>query len=142
MKKLLLIMGLITTISYSQIISKFKPYVSLGVAISSDPDYVNGSSPSIEVGVIKENVSFGLCIGRNTFDYKGDDKLSNYCYEVKGILNGSVILGAGQYFKSSGTFIEYGFGLSYDIKNISYGIAYSNFDRVDFISPSITYIFN
>lgn len=161
MKKIILLLCLITTISYGQkhtvilkqtdtisVPVKFKPYISIGVSLSNNDKISDGASQSIEVGFTKENISLGLSIGRDTFNYSSD-KLSNYYVEPKitgslpfGVLTGTLIFGVGKYINSTSNFIEYGSGLIYSVKQISYGITYSNFNKVDYISPSITYTFN
>ena len=58
-----------------------------------------------------------------------------------GDLSGSVIFGYGGYFNSSRNFIEYGAGISYKVKHISYGVMVSNWDGVTYVTPNITYNF-
>lgn len=127
---------------------KFKPYVSVGLSLASGSDFINEAYPSIEVGMCKENISLGLVLGRQNLNYTSDS-ISNYYFEPKitgslpiGSLTGTLIFGWGKYIDTPHAFIEYGSGLSYSVKNIAYGITYSNFDKIDYLTPSITYTFN
>lgn len=140
--------------------SEWKNYVSIGLSISSGNTYdtnenkytfSESSYPSVEFGFTKGNVSAGLAIGRGNLRRfaENDDKLGNYYGEIRvtpsfplGIIDANVVFGVGSYFvPSKGTFIEYGSGISYTNGNYTYGISYSNWDGVDYITPSLTYSF-
>jgi len=78
------------------------------------------------------------------------DKLSNYYWEVKatptfplGVVNASIIFGAGTYFNNEvgNGFIEYGSGISYTVGKFTYGVCYTNWDGIDYITPNISYTF-
>jgi hypothetical protein len=78
------------------------------------------------------------------------DNLGNYYWEVKatptfplGIVNASIIFGAGSYFSNGigNTFIEYGSGISYSVGKFTYGVCYTNWDGVDYITPNVSYGF-
>jgi hypothetical protein len=149
--------------------SKYVPYVSVGLSISSGNSYetnantyaFNESSyPSLEVGVTRQNLSVGVVFGRGALKGLGSstDRIGNYYWEVKavpsfslGVVNASLIFGAGSYLARTAnadgshtdtTFIEYGTGISYSKGNYSYGLAYSNWDGIDYITPSVSYSFN
>ena len=148
---------------------KYVPYVSLGVSISNGNSYetnentyaLNQSSyTSVEVGVTRENLSAGLAFGRGSIKGLGqsDDHIRNYFAELRvipsfklGVVNANLIFGVGSYLARTQTadgghidttFIEYGTGISYSAGNYSYGLSYSNWDGIDYITPSITYNFN
>jgi hypothetical protein len=141
--------------------SKLTKYVSVGLSISNGNTYdtndnkytfSEGSYPSIEFGVTRENVSAGLVIGRGNLYRLGEktDKLGNYYGELKlspsfplGAINATLIFGVGSYFNEikGSTFIEYGTGISYSKGNYSYGVSYSNWDGLDYITPSLSYSF-
>lgn len=141
---------------------KFVPYVAVGVSISSGNTYdtndnaysfEDSSYPSLEFGVSRENVAVGVVFGRGNFTKLGDktDELSNYYWELKivpsfplGAVNANLIFGGGSYFtgKNGSTFIEYGSGISYSVGNVTYGVTYSNWDGIDYITPSLSYSFN
>lgn len=148
-----------TADSTSVVKTEWKNYVALSVSMSSGNTYDTNENkytfsesayPSVEIGFSKGNIMAGVAIGRGNFQgiAKGD-KLGNYYAEVRvtpsfplGIIDANVVFGAGSYLVSSkGTFIEYGSGISYTKGDYTYGIGYSNWDGVDYISPSISYTF-
>jgi hypothetical protein len=149
--------------------SKYVPYVSVGLSISNGNSYetnansygFNESSyPSVEVGVSRENLSAGIAFGRRSLKGLGnsEDNIKNYYTELRvvpsfklGVVNASLIFGIGSYLgrienpdgsNTDTTFIEYGTGISYSVGNYSYGLAYSNWDGLDYITPSLSYSFN
>ena len=78
------------------------------------------------------------------------DKISNYYWEVKatptfplGVVNASIIFGVGSYFSNEigNTFIEYGSGISYTVNKFTYGVCYTNWDGIDYITPNVSYGF-
>jgi hypothetical protein len=138
---------------------KWSKYVAVGLSISSGNSYENNSNtttfdeasyPSVEFGFSRENISLGAVIGRGNLRGLGtnEDKFSNYYWEVKvvpsfplGVVNASLIFGAGSYFSNDkgNTFIEYGSGISYTVNKFTYGVCYTNWDGVDYITPNISY---
>lgn len=126
----------------------YVPYISVGLSFTNGDDFKKDSYPSVEIGITKGNISFGLALGRGNL-YFEQDNISNYFYEPKvtgslpiGKLYGTLVFGIGGYIDTPHTFIEYGSGLGYTDGNISYSITYSNWDKVDYITPCITYTFN
>jgi len=126
------------------------------------------SYPSLEFGFSRENLSLSVVLGRSNFRglgqssyFTGNDELSGeaiydtdnlakYYWEVKatpsfplGIVNASLIFGAGSYFSNDkgNTFIEYGSGISYTLGKFTYGVCYTNWDGIDYITPDISYGF-
>lgn len=150
MKKVLLLVCLISTAVFAQsdsTKSKITGYTSLGLSVSTGNDFLSTSYPSLEGGIMRDNLCLGIVAGRGNFVGMGQksDNIQNYYYEGKmtaclplGILTGSVIFGYGGYFKSKHMFIEYGGGVSYTKGNISYGVLCSNWDNVVYLTPSIT----
>jgi len=142
--------------------SKWSKYVSVNLSISNGNDYgynANTTSfdmasyPSLEFGFSRENISLGAVIGRGNLRGLGtnEDRFSNYYWEVKavpsfplGVVNASLIFGAGSYFNNDkgNTFIEYGTGISYTVNKFTYGVCYSNWDGIDYITPNISYCLN
>ena len=140
---------------------KWSKYVAVGFSISNGNDYGDntntttfdeGSYPSVEFGFSRENLSLSAVIGRGNLRGLGTnvDKFSNYYWEVKatptfplGVVNASLIFGAGSYFSNDkgNTFIEYGTGISYTLDKFTYGVCYSNWDGMDYITPNISYSF-
>lgn len=140
---------------------KWSKYIAIGLSISNGNDYGDNTNvttfdmasyPSIEFGFSRENISLGVVIGRGSLRGLGTnkDKFTNYYWEVKavpsfplGVVNANLIFGSGSYFNNDkgNTFIEYGTGISYTNGNYTYGISYSNWDGVDYITPSLSYSF-
>ncbi len=131
--------------------AKVTGYVSAGFSTSNGNNFNSASYVAVETGVMYKNISFGGIFGRGNLVgiAKKDDVLSNYYFEFKsagyipisGDLSANVIFGWGGYFNSTHRLIEYGAGLSYTIDKMSYGITYSNWDGVNYVTPSITFNF-
>jgi|LakMenE01Jun11ns_1017448.scaffolds.fasta_scaffold9539755_2 hypothetical protein len=125
-------------------------YVSIGLSMSNGDEFVNNAFNSIDVGFTKHDISMGMSFGRGNLNgiFKKGDELKNYFYEFKvspsfplGYISVNVILGVGGYFKRPNNFIEYGFGFSRSYKSFSYGLSVSNWDGLNYVSPSVTYNF-
>jgi hypothetical protein len=167
-KTLLLVLALISFGAFAQTekdstkVTTTK-YVAVGLSMSltSNESFAYSSYPSVEVGITRNDVSYGVVFGRGSLKgfAESDDRLSNYFYEFKvspsvslGYVNANIILGIGGYINSGGqdpalgdtnsTFVEYGFGLSKSFGNLSYGLSYSNWDGLDYVTPSVSYSFN
>lgn len=139
--------------------SKTTYYVSAGLSMSTfDSEFAKGAFPSLEVGFTRNDVSYGLAVGRAALKgfANSEDVLQNYFYELKvtpsvslGYLNANLILGVGGYVNGGGksdtdsnsTFVEYGAGLSKTFGDVTYGLSYSNWDGVDYVTPSVSYSF-
>lgn len=132
--------------------TKFKAsiYTSVGLSVSTGNVFLTSSYPSIEGGIMRDNLCLGVVLGRGNFLGMGrsDDNIQNYYYEGKvtacfplGVLTGSVIFGYGGYFKSQHMLIEYGGGVSYTVGKLSYGVLCSNWDGVVYMTPNITFNF-
>jgi len=130
--------------------SKIFPYVSYGLSVTNSQDFKSSSYTSLEGGVMYENLSFGLMIGRGSLAGLGSkqDRITDYFYELKtsasfplGMLSGSILLGYGGYIDTKHMFIEYGVGLSYTPNKIGYGLSLSNWDGINYITPFICYNF-
>jgi hypothetical protein len=141
--------------------SKWSKYVGVDVSISNGNSYENNANsytfqesayPSVEFGFSRENLSLSGVIGRGNFKGMGShsDAIGNYYWELKatptfplGIVNASLIFGAGTYFNNQvgNGFIEYGSGISYTVGKYTYGVSYTNWDGIDYITPNISYVF-
>jgi hypothetical protein len=155
MKKVVLVLALslMTSVMFAQkdstnVVSKFTTYIGVGLSLPNGNDFTNESYPSVEVGVMRNNYALGLVVGRQNFNFSEDD-ISKYYFEPKvtvslpiGLLNLNGILGWGMYINTPSSFIEYGAGVSYGAGNLTYGLIYSNFDSVNYITPNISYSFN
>lgn len=146
---LLLSIFLITNVN-----AQYQGYVSGGLSMTNTgvSQFNSSNYASLEVGVTKKEMSFGAIFGRSSLGgaFQRTDRIGDYFWELKASatknlgssLNGYVLLGYGGYFRS-GNFIEYGAGLSYMIDDkFSFFLQYSNWDKVNFISPGICYTFN
>jgi hypothetical protein len=135
---------------------KLNQYVSasLSLANSNGQTFSQSTYASVEYGIVSKGIAYGLSVGRGQLN--GDvttnttaQDLRNYFWEVRvqptfplGSVTGSVILGAGSYFATSDAgFIEYGLGVSKSYGDISYGLTYSNWNGVDYVTPSVSYAF-
>jgi hypothetical protein len=117
-------------------------YSGVGISLGNEiTNFKESAYLSIENGLMFHDFYGGIVLGNG--DLRLEDK--NYFYEIKagysfpiGILSGNTFFGYGRYFESSG-FIEYGTGISYSCKKVSFGVSYSNWAGNDYITPSITY---
>jgi hypothetical protein len=115
--------------------------------------------PSIEFGHTTNDVSYSLVFGRGDFKNmfsSSKDQLKDYYVEYKitpstniGNLSLGFIVGAGSYLGSSTKsnslhqpfFGEIGGVVSYKISNCYAGVSFTNWDGVNFISPSLSYYY-
>jgi hypothetical protein len=141
---------------------KTTKYVSVGLSINptTNDSFEYSSYPSVEVGITRNDVSYGVVFGRGSLKGLADsqDNFANYFYEFKvspsvslGFVNANLILGVGGYINGGGqnpengdtnsSFVEYGFGFSKSYGNLSYGLSYSNWDGMNYVTPSVSYAF-
>ncbi len=127
----------------------FTVYASGGISISNGNSFMDNTFPSLEVGIIQNNTTFGINVGRSNLNFSGSDYNSNYYIELKnsvstniGAFQGYTILGLGTYFNTSRIFIEYRLGLGYPINDrCSFTTGVSNWDGTYSLSPGLTYNF-
>lgn len=132
----------------------FSPYISAGLSMTNvNPSETNFSSSSymgIEGGVCYGNLGGALVFGRGSLSgaFSDVDQISNYFAEIKstathslGNVNLTALFGYGFYLTTDRTFIEYGLGMSYNIGTFAYGMTYSNWDGINYITPNITFNF-
>jgi hypothetical protein len=142
----------ISVLSNAQDSTSNKPlfYISGGLSISNsyDTTFSYSSYPSMEIGFMKNNCSFGLAFGRSNLSGFNTDYLSNYWYEPKatfyfplGKMNGFGLLGLGNYLNTKRVFVEYGIGCSYSIKKWSVFGQVSNWDGTWYVTPGLSYTF-
>jgi hypothetical protein len=127
---------------------------SLSLANANGQTFSQSTYASVEYGIVRKSVMYGLAVGRGQLN--GDvmsnttgENFRNYFWQVRvqptfslGSVTGSVILGAGSYFATSDAgFIEYGLGVSKSYGDLSYGLSYSNWNGVDYVTPSVSYAF-
>lgn len=122
-------------------------YLSAGISITNSSDFNSSSYTSIEGGIMRKNFTLGLAIGRGSLKGLGQstDVIQNYFYELRtyasypvGDFSGSLILGYGGYFDTPHMFIEYGVGMTYNKGKMGYGVSYTNWDGVNYLTPCLT----
>jgi len=147
---------LITTSSFAQNDStktKLKPYASIGVSIGHvDPSDANidnfhkASYPSIELGVMGDNLSLGAVVGCENMFVSSS---SRGFYELKAAISKPIgkcsayaLFGVGAYMESKfNNFLEYGGGFSYMPSKVGYFVQYSNWARTNYVSLGFTFGF-
>jgi hypothetical protein len=154
MKKLIIAVFLLLTItSFAQEDStkSYTVYLAGGLSISNSANSTFGRSsyPSLELGVMKDNLTGGLVVGRSNLSGFDNDVVQNYWYELKtavyfpiGKVNGYGIFGIGNYISTKQLFIEYGAGFSYSLtNNIDTFVQASSWDGTFYITPGLVYNF-
>jgi len=154
MKKILTIMCLVvtcTTFGQSNDSTKTKTsgYISAGISLTNGDNFKSNSYSSIEAGIMRDNITLGGIFGRGSLSgINSSDNIKNYFYEIKttasypvGSVSGSILFGYGGYFNTTHNFIEYGVGITYNKGKMGYGVTYSNWDGVNYVTPSITFNF-
>lgn len=131
--------------------SSLRPYASLGVSLGHvDPNdesidnFNKASYPSLELGVMGENLGLGAVFGCENFFVTSDARMF---YELKTSLSKPLgnfgvygLLGVGAFFeKGFNNFLEYGAGFSYMPNKVGTFVQYSNWARTNYISTGITY---
>ncbi len=154
-KVILILLTLVSTSIFAQSDStksklSIGAYVSASLSLTNGNDFKSNNYPSIEGGICGDNFGLGLVLGRGNLTGLGKptDDIKNYFYETKifvshgiGPLISTVLFGYGGYMNTNRNFIEYGAGISYPCGKFSYGMTYSNWDQVNYITPSITFNF-
>lgn len=149
MKKLFITFALllVSTLGFSQEESKpnYNYYLSAGLSVTNSDSFEDSSYASVELGVMRDNVSLGAILGRNNLTNIGTENFNNYWYEVKlgvyqpvGKVDAYGILGIGAYIDGSSTFLEYGLGVSKQIGALGYFAQVSNWDTVNYISLGVS----
>ena len=156
MKNILTIICLfLVTITFAQNATdttkhKVGGYISMGLSVTNSSDFLNSSYTDIEGGITYRDFGAGLVFGRGFLKNLGakSDNINNYFIEGKVSYSHTIkmvtftpFVGYGVYIVTNHKFIEYGIGASYSIKNISIGVAYSNWDGTNYLTPNITYNF-
>ena len=151
MKKLFLLMFTIATAFASA--QTTDVYISGGLSMTNGEDFKNNNYASLEAGICKNEMGFGAVFGRSFLDgaFRKDDIIGNYFWELKTSYTKDFgkstkfyfLLGYGGYFSSSRYFIEYGGGFSYSLSpKFSLFLQYSNWDKVNFVTPGFSYTLN
>ena len=129
---------------------KVSGYLSMGLSVTNSSDFLTSSYTGIEGGIVYRDFGAGLVFGRGSLRGLGSksDDITNYFIEGKVSYSKSIkkvtftpFFGYGGYIATKHKFIEYGIGASYSIKSVSIGIAYSNWDGTNYLTPNLTYNF-
>lgn len=157
MKKTILI--LLTSLSFTlssqtdSIKAKIKPYASIGVSIGHvDPSdsainsFNKASYPSVEIGIMGDNVSLGAVFGYENLwvssSTRGFYELKTSIAKPIGKCSAYALFGVGAFFeKGFNNFLEYGAGFSYMPNKCGYFVQYSNWARTNYVSTGITFSF-
>ncbi|MBK9451597.1 MAG: hypothetical protein IPN95_19730 [Bacteroidetes bacterium] len=147
---LLIALTLLTLSVYSQADSTKKHlncYVSGSFSTSVNDNFKQGSYAGLELGVCLKNLMFGVASGRGNLDFSTTG-IQDYWFEVKayaclpiGAVKGFAVAGWGQYYGTNHSFIEYGVGAAYSVKQWDFSLTVSNWDRVVYLSPGVTFNF-
>lgn len=142
-----------TTITFAQENSDSKPdfYIAAGLSMSNtgDTTFAYSSYPSIEAGIMKNNLSLGLVLGRSNLQNIGENKAENFFYEIKSAVylpldyNVSAygIMGIGSYISTQRVFIEYGLGATIPVGKSAIFAQVSNWDGIWYLTPGWSYTF-
>jgi hypothetical protein len=124
-------------------------FMSVGHSFSSSAE----SYPTLEFGYTRNDVSYSMVFG--CFDFSSLSSPNAYFIEYKIVPSTTIgkatfgfIIGAGSYLgnpdgrDSKPFFGEIGAVVSYNVyKKFNLGVSYSNWDTVNYITPSLTYNF-
>ena len=135
-------------------------YVSASLSLANagsgqnHQSFSQSSYASLEYGVLRKGVMYGLAVGRgklngDVMSNTTEQDFRNYFWEVRvqptfpmGSVTGNLILGAGSFIGTSDAgFIEYGVGVSKSYGDLSYGLSYSNWNGVNYVTPSVSLAF-
>lgn len=151
MKKLLFILTMfMMTLGLAQEKeNKYSYYLATGLSVTNSDDFANSSFVSVEAGVMRDNISAGVVIGRNNLEDIGKESFNDYWYEGKvavsfpfGAVDGYVLGGVGSYIDGGDVFVEYGAGVSKQISNIGVFLQVSNWDAANYISTGVSFPLN
>lgn len=155
MKKLILITltltGLFSTTQAQEKSKKsIEAYMAIGLSITNnfDTTFNATSYSSLEGGIMKNNFSIGLVLGRSNLSGFNHDIIQNYWYELKSALSlpignfsGYILFGIGNYFATDRLFIEYGAGFSYNFNKLGIFVQSSNWEGTWYVTPGLSYTF-
>lgn len=160
MKKLFLIAIALLGMSFTSVaqdstktditpLKSYTTYVTASLSMHGGANFQETSYPALEVGITQRNISYGFVFGRgNLVNMFENDRMENYFWELKfspsyrlGDITGSLVAGGGAYFDSTHYFAELGVGLGYSVGDFTYGLTFSNWDTVNYVTPSVSYTF-
>jgi hypothetical protein len=121
-------------------------YAAAGLSLSNGDGFANIAYPSVEVGVSRNNMSYGLNFGRRDLADHGETEVpENYYLEGKasaswplGDVKTFVMGGFGFVFNTDHYLIEYGTGLIWPCSsNTDLVLQISNWDKSDYVSVGV-----
>ena len=115
-------------------------YAAAGLSMSNNQlgDFKGTSYPSVELGVMVENVAVGLVGGFSSLeDYSLWGEIKTAIYFPLGAVDGYAVMGYGTYFNSPATFIEYGGGISYAPDNVGFFLQTTKWDGIWYLTPGL-----
>jgi hypothetical protein len=134
MKKLIILL-FISTIGYSQ--SEYSYYIAGSLSVTNNnTSFTKTSFPSLEFGLMYENISVGLVGGTNSLEGDGywSELKTSVFIPIKKV-NFYTLLGYGIFF-DGGNFIEYGAGMCYFPKSkINGTLQLSNWAGTWYLTP-------
>ena len=147
---------ILTTVAFGQdstSVGGITPYVAGGLSLTNSNDFKVSSYPSIEVGVMFDNITVAGVCGRNNLAATpvGHEVLvENFWVEAKvaysfplGYVDGYGVFGVGTYLKSDGSlFIEYGVGITKSFTDhLGCFIQVSNWGGITYLTPGFSVSF-
>lgn len=128
-------------------------YIAAGLSLGNSTDLTFGESSyaSLEFGLMKGNWALGLVVGRGNNDFRVQDDITNYCWEIKNAVYFPIgdsdmdfyaLFGVGNYVATPTIFIEYGGGFSYmPTDHIGLFMQASNWDNGWYVTQGLSYSF-
>jgi len=153
MKKILILAFsiLLTTVTFGQETegNKVTPYIAAGLSMTNTTDFKAASYPSMEAGVMIDNISLAGVFGRNNLAEAKPEHIDNYWCEAKvavsrpfGFVSGYAVLGVGTYIGVNGSlFIEYGGGIAKEFGSFGTFLQVSSWDGITYITPGFSVSF-
>lgn len=159
MKKVILALAVMAGISMSaQDKGTTPPKKNQFISINTSIPMAHAANPypSIEFGHVTDDVAYSIVFGRGDFDkmFSNKDMIKHYFLEYKivpttsiGKLTLGAVIGAGAYLGGSDKsnnkrqpfFGEIGGVATYNVKQFGIGVSFTNWDGVNYLTPSITY---
>lgn len=155
MKKILFlaVAFLVSTLTFAQDSTKtespYTPYIAGGISMTNTDDFATASYPSVELGVMRDNLTVAAVFGRNNLaNFDNGLGIDNFWYEGKvaysfplGAVSGYGVFGVGAYIGNGNMFIEYGGGISKEFGPVGAFVQVSSWDGVTYLTPGLSYSF-
>jgi hypothetical protein len=134
--------------SNAQTEQKIGKYAAVSYSFGAGSKINQASYGSAELGVTKENASFGVAVGRSSFDPDLKNQLfvepkTSVTLVQAGIARGYATMGAGFWPGTNDFFIEYGAGVLFSAKDAQdIAVQWSNWAGGNYISVGYVWNFN